>query len=166
MPRVLGSIELSENSAEYFAGDGQFKILPCRRFFVRFASQATTGTSTQTLWTDVLAANTLSENGQTLRLLYAGTFAANSNQKKIWLDLFGTAFAGIDTVHSDGAWRIEATVVRVSSSVVRISVFPEEYKEITGLTLTTAQNLKLVARTPDTAGDLTAEMAIGEWLNI
>jgi hypothetical protein len=173
MAKIAGTILLSENQKEYYAGTGDFSPLPVQRIFTRLTDQSTSGTTAETLWSNTLPAGRLSGGGQMLRLIYAGTFAANSNQKLLWLELFGTSIDGFETAQSGGAWRIEAEVMRVSSSAVRVSalyVFGAslltEYREITGLNFSSSQSLNLAGRTPSNAGDLTAHMGACEWRDI
>lgn len=171
MPSILGSLVLPGDEKKILNGEGQFVAAPVRRIFQYFADASTPDNKVNTIYANVLAAGELAANGQSVQAVYAGDFAANSNQKKVWIEWFGAFFAGIDTTGSSGAWRIEVLAVRVSAAVVRLSVtnfYPAslstEYLEVTGLTLANAQNLLLKAETPDAdGGDLTARMAVADW---
>ena len=139
--------------------------------FDEYADATTSGTSGETLYTYTLPAATLAANGDSVNAVYMGTFAANANQKELNIDWFGIGLTGIATMQNGGAWRIEVDAVRVSASVVRLSVqtthgtsTSTEYTEVTGLTLANSQTLMLSGRTPTSAGDLTARAAKGVFI--
>lgn len=172
MPKILGSILIPEDEKEFLSGAGDFRRLPVRQIFRHYADAATDDEKPTTLYTNILAANTLAANGQFITAVYAGTLADNLNQKIVWLEWFGTVFEAIDTFAGDTAWRIEATAIRVSSSVVRVSVqnffgaeFFSEYVEVGSLSLAGDQDLLLQAESPSAldSGDITARIAVCDW---
>ena len=81
------------------------------------------GTGLDVLHTFSLPAGSLATDGDYLTIVYAGTFAANDNDKRVNAFFGGTSYEGIGTQDIDGAigWRISATIIRLSSTSVRVS---------------------------------------------
>lgn len=155
-PLVLQSGQLQELAAEDFSPAGGL----VNSFF---SDVTTSGTSAETLITESLPAGILVRDGDIIEAEFFGTFAANANNKVLWME-FATAgdVGSLDTNQNGGSWRLRVTIVRVSSSVIRwiVTSFTDteqwtDYAEETGLTLSSAIDLKLEGRTPDNAGDLT-----------
>lgn len=152
------------------AGDSAFEVFSSPpNLFQSFADSTTPDTATTTLLTATLAAGQLGTNGDTIRVLFAGTFAANANRKLVYPHIFGTDLTQFDANQNGGNFLFEVEIIRVSSSVVRVIYHRTitgvaeflQYAEITGLTLSNALDLKLIGRTPDNAGDLTLKIARG-----
>jgi hypothetical protein len=130
-----------------------------------YADRTTSGTTTETLWTDSLAAGKLAVNGDRLEAQYSGIFAANGNSKSLTVNFAGTdIFATGGLTENATHWWINISITRVNSTTVRCAVeamtgvhFTPVYTEITGLTLSNAYDLLLKARTITAAGDLTAK---------
>lgn len=144
--KVAGSELVAAGGSTAFARVGG-------KLFDHFAD-AGNGTTVETdLYSDSIAASTLSTNGHSLRAEYSGIFAANATTKQLKVYFGGTV------VYDSGAlavsasltgWTIKVSVIRVSSTVVRCSVdyngavlTPPAFIEVTGLTLTNAQILKV-----------------------
>ena len=81
------------------------------------------GAGLDVLHTFSLPANSLQADGDYLTIVYAGAFAANDTDKRVNAFFGGTAYEGIGTQDIDGAtgWRIAATIIRLSSTSVRVS---------------------------------------------
>ncbi|MEZ5425589.1 MAG: hypothetical protein R2747_04940 [Pyrinomonadaceae bacterium] len=125
---------------------------------------ATTGTTAETLWTYSLPGASLNADGDAVEIVAGGSFAANANQKIAYFNLFGTDTSFlVDSNGSGGGWQMSIQIIRVSSSVVRVAGLglPDggaDYAEITGLTLSNANDLKVQGRSPDNTGDITLRM--------
>lgn len=125
--------------------------------FNYFADVGNVGTGEDDLYSSTIPASSLGTNGDSVSAVYQGVFngAALSTQ-----DL--RVYFGGTKIYDSGAlsigvatnnWTVNVTCIRVSSSVVRCSVslstdfgtlFPySTYTEVTGLTLTNTQILKL-----------------------
>lgn len=134
--------------------------------FAHYADATTPDTATTDLYSDTIPASTLAVNGDILRVEYAGEYAANGNDKHLTVELDGTDVFDTDAIaENDTDWTIDLTIIRVTSSAVRIKcVFNSAsarlavYTELTGMDLAAAVDLKLQGRTPDNAGDLTARL--------
>jgi hypothetical protein len=112
------------------------------------------GTTVETdLYSDTIAASVLSTNGHKLQASYTGSFAANTTTKQLKVYFGGTVIfdSGALAVSATlTTWVVKVLVIRVSASVVRCSVDYQgavsalpAYTEVTGLTLTNAQTLKI-----------------------
>lgn len=124
--------------------------------FDHYTSVGNVTTSETTLYSDTIAANALSNNGDKLSAEYGGTFVdSGTATRQIKIYFGGTAIldTGALTLTLASAWTIYVTIVRVSSSVVRamVSLTTEgaalaaytQYTQITALTLTNTQILKI-----------------------
>lgn len=171
MGKILGSIILPEDARKVLNGNGEFVFFPVRKIFQFQSNASTVDSGPQNLYAFSLGGETLTAAGQTLRAVYAGTSVANANPKYVWFDWFGHAFPAIEPDAPGGAFRIEITAVRAGSSNLRVSALMSfgaslqtVYHEITGLNFGVSQNLFFKAETPDEAGDVTARMAMCEWI--
>lgn len=140
--------------------------------FDHFADASTPANTNQTdLYSDTLPAGILSANGDKIEAIYAGTFANNANTKRLLAMFGGTTIldTGALTGNAAGRWCIEVTVIRVSSSVVRcvakafvngvtVTAPIVTYTEVTGLTLTNTQILKIAGKNGSNSADITARM--------
>jgi hypothetical protein len=152
-----------------------------RPLFDHFTDATTTGTVEELLYIDQIDALTLYTNGDKVVAEYAGSFAANTNQKDIALYFAGVQiFLSSDYYALDNdalAWELRLFVIRESNTDVRtvvtlLSGDPANKQggpfvsraDITGLDLTTTDyDIELKATTPTAAADVTAEMAYGEF---
>lgn len=154
---------------------------PTSSLFDHFVD-ANNGTTVETdLYTDTLVASTLSVNGEKVIAHYQGIFtgaAAATQQLKVYF--------GGTVIYDSGAlsigiatnqWTANVSVIRVSSSVVRCSVwvnsdfatlFPySKYTEVTGLTLTNTQIIKITGTAAGAGGasnQITAKEGYVRWL--
>lgn len=138
-----------------------------------YVDRTTATTSAETLHLGRIEGGTLSENGDKVAFEYSGVFDVTHNTTIFYVLVGGTSvFASDDWVTlttDDVDWRITGTIVRVSSSVVRVSVelsspgvySPTVSVEVTGLSLTGVLEVKLQAENT-TAGDAILKFAHAE----
>lgn len=139
--------------------------------FHHLTDATTSGQAYTDLYTYSLAANTFSNNGDTVVAEYSGSFAANTNGKLVFIRIAGVDVADIDASAENGTeFNVKVTATRVSSSVLRTTVAwsygtssKGEYAEVTSLTFSNAYDIILRVRTPDQAGDITARFGVGYW---
>lgn len=164
-------VDGGSNNARTLASGDTFALVG-RTLFNRYADATTAGTSGDNLYTNSIAANTFISNGGHIIGSYAGSTAANVNEKIWQLLLNSSLIISVSTEAASADWRCDFTIIRVSASVIRCSsVFhcssvysTTDYIEITGLSLTdTAYNLILFAETPGAAGDITARMGYAHY---
>jgi hypothetical protein len=130
-------------------------------------TDANNGTTVETdLYSDTLTAGQFATNGQKVRAHYQGIFtgaAAATQQIKVYFG--GTAIYNSGALSIGVAtnyWTVNVVIIRVSSSVVRCSVwvnsdfatlFPySKYTEVTGLTLSNSQVLKITGTAAGAGG--------------
>lgn len=139
-------------------GTGGTKGAP-KTLFDHFASQGN-GTTVETdLYSDTTAAGQLAANGEKLEAEYGGTFVSSATAtREVKLYFGGTVIfdTGALTLSLSSAWTLFASVIRVSSSVVRYMIsFTTEgaalsaytaVGELTGLTLANTNVLKVTGQ--------------------
>jgi len=143
--------------------------------FFADAGNTTTGETDAMSYTT--PANRLNVNGECLEGEYCGTFVNHiSDTRQIKLK-----FATITIFDSTALptptstqWNLKFSIVRVSSSVVRCSVtftnstgilfLPTQYTEVTGLTLSNTNILKLTLQSSTNTNDIVAKSGIIKWL--
>lgn len=139
--------------AESRGGTGVAKSI----LFDHFANAGNVGTGEDDLYSDTLTAGQFATNGQKIICQYGGTFvgdATSTQRLRMYFGgtlIFDTGALGIGVTTSN--WDIYATIIRVSSSVVRCSVTLNtsfatlnayaQYTEVTGLTLANTQVVKI-----------------------
>lgn len=123
--------------------------------FDHFVDAGNTTTSETDLYSDSIPASTLSVNGHKIEAKYGGTFVNSTSTKQLRVYFGGTQVfdSGALTISGSSDWSVELLVIRVSSSVVRVTVRANtsgastgsyaKTTEVTGLTLTNAQILKI-----------------------
>lgn len=121
--------------------------------FDHFADVGNGATVETDLISDSVAASSLAANGHKLVGNYAGTFAANATTKQLKVYFGGTAVfdSGAQALAAvASSWTVKVWAIRVSATVVRVATEYEgsaliapQYTEVTGLTLTNAQILKI-----------------------
>lgn len=127
--------------------------------FTHFVDASNVTTGETDLYSDTLTGGQLATNGNQITAIYSGTFAGHATATQtLKLYFGGTAIftSGALAVTSASNWTINATVIRVSASVVRYSVIlttpglsTEAYEavgELTGLTLANTQVVKITAQ--------------------
>lgn len=139
------------------------------------------GTTVETdLYSDTLAAGQLSANGQKIVAQYGGVFvgdATSTQQLKAYFGgtaIFDSGALGVGVGTTN--WDLYLTVIRVSASVVRVSATLNtsfaslsayaKYTEVTGLTLTNTQILKITGTAAGVSGasdQITAKEGYVEW---
>ena len=140
--------------------------------FDHFADVGNTGTSETDLYLDSIAGSTLANNGEKIEATFAGTFIASATAtRQLRLYFGGTLIYDSGALTSAAAdnWVLQVLVIRESSSIVRCAVWAAfsgltattlaAYTRITGLTLTSAQTLRLTgtaAGTGASSGDINA----------
>lgn len=134
-----------------------------------------TGTSETDLYSYTTPANTLANNGEKIEFKYKAsiTDGATTSSFKIY---FGGSLINTSTYSSNQPITITGSIIRVSSSVVRCSVTTtsnsganDEYIEVTGLTLSGTNILKLTGTaTGGTGGtgDLVARLGTISWQGV
>jgi hypothetical protein len=143
-----------------------------RLLFEHLDTATTTQTSAQILYSDTIDAGTLSIDGDVIESEYCGTFAANGNSKAVILEVAGQEVANISVTENNEAWSIEAEIMRVSNTSLKVSATLSYgtagnvsviNSTLTGLDLTsTDYDIILSARTPTSVGDLTASFGFGK----
>lgn len=106
-------------TATLTAGTGTGTYQPSGRILVNTTSQATTGTSEETLASVTVPGNTLAANGSALRLTALFTTAANTNTKIArlrWNGTAGTVIAAGSTASSGSALFVVGHVIRTGAS--------------------------------------------------
>lgn len=153
--------------------DGQIAELPADAGFglvqalFDFVTDATTsGTVSETLYDGEIAANTLINNGEAIKIEAAGTFAANTNTKIIWCEVGGTQINDASTGVTSNAkdWVLDGLLIREDADTLKYyieqTVDGETVKtdagKINSLDFTAAIDFTFRGRTPTNAGDLTA----------
>lgn len=109
------------------------------------------------VYLDIIAANTLANNGDKIECEYGGVYVSSATAtRQIQLSFAGTSIfnTGNLTLSLSSAWSMYALIIRVSSTVIRYNVsFATEgaalsaytsVGELTGLTLSNSNNLKLI----------------------
>ncbi len=123
-------------------------------------TDAGNGTTVETdLYSDTLAAGRLAANGEKIEAQYAGVFVSSATAtRQVRIYFGGTVVfdSGALTLSLSSAWDVYVEVIRVSSSVVRVSVSLTtqgaalaaytSYTEVTGLTLANTQVLKITGQ--------------------
>ena len=116
--------------------------------------------NTTTVETDIFTyttpASTFDVNGHRIESLYAGTMVNSASTKQLRVYFAGTQIfdSGAMTTSAVASWEVNTTLIRVSSTVVRCSVTltsssglsvvsSATYTEVTGLTLTNTNILKI-----------------------
>jgi hypothetical protein len=155
-------------------GTGTSSVTP---LFDYYTDAATSGTAETDLYSSTIPAGQLAANGDKIFFEYSGQVTVDAvTEAKGTISFGGTEivdpdenyslFAGTDFGGAFKGWIWRGSIIRVSSSVVRASFSINAYdgtfnysfyKEITGLTLSNTQVLKLVGQAP-TAGTVTARM--------
>lgn len=149
--------------------------------FDHFADAGNTGTGEDDLYSDSIPASTFAVNGDKTVAVYQGIFtgaAASTQQLRAYFGgtkIYdsGALAIGVATNH----WTLRVVCIRVSSSVVRCSaslstdfgtVFPySTYTEVTGLTLTNAQILKITGEAAGAGAannQIVAKLSCAEYL--
>lgn len=81
-------------------------------------TQAGTGADTNEtdLWTYTLPANTLTRNGDAVRITAWGSLGADANTKTGRLYFGSTVISTLSTTNNAGIWRFDAVIVRTSAT--------------------------------------------------
>jgi len=189
-PRYLGLVgkidwsidKISQLQGRFGAVENTFqhKILP---LFDHYTSIGTVGSTETDLYSDTIVGSTLAADGDKLSINYAGISTGSAFLKTIKVYFGGTAcFTAQDLVDpSTKDWRLELTIIRVSSSVIRcygnlnstdnIDMVHTDYTEITGLDLSANNILKITGQVPDpgpptpTDDELIATMGTVTWIS-
>jgi len=126
--------------------------------FDHFADVGNVGTGETDLYSDTIPAGRLSVNGETILAEYSGIFAGAvtaTEQLRVYFGgtlIFDSGALAI-TAATTPAFTVYVSLIRVSGTVVRAAVSAEsgssllvgtaQYTEVTGLTLTNTQILKI-----------------------
>jgi hypothetical protein len=121
-----------------------------------FADAGNTTTSETDLYTYTTPASTLDVNGHSVRARYAGTVVNSTSTKQVKVYFGGTVVFDSTALATTAAasWDVDVICIRVSSTVVRCSTTMNAsgglalaanagYTEVTGLTLTNTNILKI-----------------------
>ncbi len=90
-------------------------------YYRDFTSLGHDGTGTDTLHSKTLEANLWGEDGDTLHVVFCGSFAANANSKSILARVAGTQVAGGTAAYNGAGWRLDLWITRIDSDSVRVS---------------------------------------------
>ena len=146
-----------------------------RTLFDHYADETTPSTAADTLYTDTIAAATLTTNGDKLVGCYSGSSLSNANEKILDITWGGTGIWGGTFEVNLAEWHIDFVIIRVSNTAIRCSTrwtagvgtyYSEvNYIELTGLNLTTnGYALALNAETTVSAGDVTARLGYCQYI--
>ncbi len=132
--------------------------------FDHFADAGNVGTGEDDLYSDSVAASTLSVNGDKLEAYYSGELVAHATDtRQIRVYFGGTVIYDSTALASVAAtdWHVEVKIIRDSSSSVRcstrlvndtgIAYRTAQYATVGGLTLTNAQILKITGESAGAA---------------
>lgn len=146
-------------------------------------TDANNGTTVETdLYSDTLVASSLGTNGDKIRAQYGGTFSGAVASTQELRAYFGGTLIFDSGALSIGAatdsWNLFVSVIRVSSSVVRCLVTLTTnfatlssyatYTEVTGLTLSNTQILKITGQAAGAgalSNQITAKEGFVQWLS-
>lgn len=151
--------------------------------FDHIADAGNSGTSETDLYSDTLAANTFATNADKVEGNYGGIFVSSATatrQVKVKFGPSGSETTILDTgalsISTSSSWSVYVLIQRVSSTVVRYTVGLQTsgastavYNatgEITGLTLSNAQVLKLTGQAAGVGAatdDIVAKLGYGEF---
>lgn len=139
------------------------------------------GTGEDDLYSSTLPASTLATNGEKVTATYQGIFvgaAASTQELRLYFGgtkIYDSGALSIGVATDN--WTVHVTLIRVSSSVVRCSVslstdfgtlFPySTYTEVTGLTLTNTQILKITGEAAGVGAvdnQIVAKLGTVSWL--
>lgn len=141
----------------------------------QFADAQTTQTATiETVESYTVPADALNQNGRALRLTMAVTTAANTNTKQVEVQFGNQALEVAITTVSGETMLFECLLVRTGTTTARTitkvlsnqaSVLSgTNYRPLTGLDYTVANNLSAVCRTPTATTDLTITLFLVEYV--
>lgn len=147
--------------------------------FDHYTDAGNTGTTETDLFSATTAANTLSANGAKIEAQYAGMFVSSATAtRRLKIYFGGTAIfdSGALTLTLSATWDIYVSIIRVSATVVRCSVSMTtegaalaaytQYTEITGMTLSSTNILKITgtaAGTGAATNDVVAKLGAVYW---
>lgn len=163
----LSAVDLEKDAEQFdisipaLGGSGSVVSL-----FDFYDDQTTAGTSEESLYDGLVLAGQLAANGDKIEAFFGGDLAANANVKQIDCYIGGTLVGGIATTQSGKPWLFDIEIIRVSNSVLRVSLDMMAsnsplagYAEVTGLDLANDDiTIELRATTGSSAGDVTARM--------
>lgn len=137
-------------------------------------SAATAANTTQTtLWTYDIPANTLTEDGQAVRVTIVGLLGANGNTKSLRSKVAGTQLLGVNSTGNNVRFSHRLFIVRASSTqvvvipeaVVPVTAFQAEVIQRITVTFSSTINIQFTGQNAvATAGDVTFETATVELL--
>lgn len=134
-----------------------------------YSSDISVGGAETDIYSSTLAANTFNKNGDKVCASWSGVYVNSvSHELKVYFAGTNIYDSGL-LPYSAGGWNVVAELIRVSSTVVRYSVrltnsdslqafITCSVGELTGLTLTGTNILKITAYTDGSAGDLVGKM--------
>lgn len=142
-----------------------------RSLFDHFTDATTTGTVEETLWIDQFDAGLFAVNGDAVEVDEAGSYAANANDKSLYLYLGAGSFYGVTVNENDTHWWIHLSLTRKNNTTLKFfalfksaAAWEPTVGEITGLDLdATDYDLKLTGETPSAAGDVIAKIGHGRF---
>jgi hypothetical protein len=98
-----------------FISENTYGDAPLRHFY-NGASANTNTTNRTALWTRNLAENFLAEAGQRWEVTAVGSFANNTNQKRVVFQMGGGSQLDTGNITDTGEWRINALIYRTSTN--------------------------------------------------
>jgi hypothetical protein len=134
-------VTVSGTGALHAMGTGTASAYPGGVISINTGSQATTGTSEETLMSFSLPASTLDSNGRGVRITAWGTTAANGNTKVIGLNFGATEIKGVTVSSNNLTWRIEGLVFRTGAAT---------QEAISGMTIGTTLSTAAIATPSET----------------
>lgn len=153
-----------DKAVERIAGAGSLYARIGGVLFSYYAS-VSSGTSETAIYSDSIAANTLNENGASLRAFFVGHFSASAGLRYILAKFAGTViFNGGDISETSTAWKLEIEIIRTGSTTatavchlspatIASSDPIQSFVALTGLDFTTGNTLELRGNS-DNAGDV------------
>lgn len=146
-----------------------------------YSADAGNATTVETdLYSSSLSAGRLGVDGDKLDVKYSGVFVSSgtaTRQLKVYFGGTVVFDSGALTLSLSSAWVIEVLIIRVSSSIVRCAVSMTTqgaalaaytaYTEVTGLTLSNAQTIKITgtaAGVGAATNDIVAKLGYVRWM--
>ncbi len=158
---VAGELAYTTDTKEFYISDGtNFNPLGTVQLFNHFADAGNTTTGETDLYSDTIPAGQLTINGDKINSFYGGIFVSSATATRQIRVYFGGTLifdsGALSISAGSDSWAVYVELIRVSSSVVRGVVTMSttgaainaycSYVEVTGLTLTNTQILKITGQ--------------------
>jgi hypothetical protein len=147
------------------------------RIFHNVTDSPTVGTALETIMTDVVEANTLAVNGQSLRVTYWATTTANANNKTLLLTYGATTIVTVGPgAFNNSFWYVTCDIYRTGAATQKAlctttqgttnansTPATQTFLTTPAETLSGAVSILARATTPTAAGDVIARALTTDW---